>query len=150
MPRLLHSDAPQVLAVDDHLLIAAYFGVPPAAGAQQIQAAVDVTPELRHGYDLMIVVLGTSGAVPTMAPEQRRAYGQLMKNNITRVAYLVTLTGFPGVVVRSILSGMSLFGSRRPEKAFGEPDDAIAWLADGDLARTTVVRDAFVLASTAG
>ncbi len=136
MARLVPSDPPQVLVVDDHLLIAAYFGVPPAAGAQQIQAAVDTAPER------------TGGAVPTMAPEQRKAFGQLMKNNISRVAYLVTLTGFPGVAVRSILSGMSLFGSRRPEKAFGEPNDAIAWLADGDLARTTVIRDAFALVSS--
>jgi len=142
---MLHVSDPQFAVVDERLLITFYTGVPLASHAEALQRAITGAPELQQGYELIIAVGGDGSFVPTMDLRDRDAFGALMKNNITKVAYVVLITGFPGVAVRSILSTMSLVSGRRPEKAFGAIDDALVWLGGKDARRQQTLRDAWAM-----
>jgi hypothetical protein len=139
-----------MLQVSIRLLCTLYTGVPLANHARALQEAISIAPELQQGYELIIAVSGDGTFVPSMDVKDRDAFGALMKNNITKVAYVVLLTGFPGVAVRSILSTMSLVSGRRPEKAFGDIDAAVGWLGGKDAKRLEMWRTAWGLVRELG
>lgn len=118
----------QRLVVAPSLLVCGYTEFPTVDDTAVLRAAL-ARPELVDGFHLLIVIDGRRVVrLSQLRPEARRNLNDIMRSApLHSAAYVLSMTGFAGIAVRTVFTGFMLLGRPRPEKVFGTIDDAIAF-----------------------
>jgi hypothetical protein len=130
-PEIVHDDPCLRMGVFRNLLVIAWIDAPDRSHARAMGQALNT---LIGRYATGFAVLNTivSGA-PRISDEFRAEILTIMRDPRLQgrgAAHLITLDGLGGVAARAFLSTVLLLGrSPSPNKVFGEPMHAAAWLA---------------------
>jgi hypothetical protein len=125
---LLEPVTDQRIVLAPGVMVCGYTEFPTVDDTHLLRASL-ARPEIIDGFHLLIVI--DASRVVRLSQLQAEARSNL--NDIMRVAplrsaaYVLSMEGFGGIVVRALFTGFMLLGRKRPEKTFATLSDAMAW-----------------------
>jgi len=134
VPRIRHRDQHALIATHKNLLIGVYWDFAVLEHIPVLRQSVqDILAEHDDGFATVVVVTGQR-MLQGFNAEVRQGLADLVadtQDTGLATAFVVRRDGFVGAAVRSVLSGLFLFGrSREPNAVFPAVPRAASWLEE--------------------
>jgi hypothetical protein len=125
---LLQPVTDQRIVLAPGLMVCGFTEFPTVDDTHVLRASL-ARPEVVDGFHLMIVIDGSRVVrLSQLKAEVRDNLNDIMRISPLRsAAYVLSMTGFAGIAVRTVFTGFMLLGRKRPEKMFATLSDAMAW-----------------------
>ena len=125
---LLQPITDQRLVVAPGLMVCGYTEFPTVDDTTVLRASL-ARPEVVDGFHLMIVIDGSRVVrLSHLKTEARDSLNDIMRVAPLRsAAYVLSMTGFAGIAVRTVFAGFMLLGRKRDEQLFANLSDAVAF-----------------------